>query len=223
MKKKYHIKAILFDMDGVITNTMHDHYLAWKHVLHDFGISVTYLDIYSREGQQGLQSVSELFQKYDRPFTQKIGQTLLAQKEKYFKKIVRIRFITGARTFLKKLKQQQFQLALVTGTSRDELHQILPDHIYNLFSVIVTGNDVKKGKPDPEPYSKALKILNISSYDAIVIENAPLGIQSAKSAGLTCLAIETSLPAIYLKEADFIFKSIKDLITKTEFILNEKT
>ncbi|MCA9399741.1 MAG: HAD family phosphatase, partial [Candidatus Omnitrophica bacterium] len=95
---------------------------------------------------------------------------------------------------------------------------ILPDELYQLFSVVVTGNDVRFGKPHPEPYLKSLEQLKIDPFDGIVIENAPFGIASAKEAGLRCLALETSLPRKHLKAADFIFSSIKELETFVEFV-----
>jgi beta-phosphoglucomutase-like phosphatase (HAD superfamily) len=70
---------------------------------------------------------------------------------------------------------------------------------------------VNNGKPDPEPYLKAVNELNVDKESCLVIENAPAGITSAKSAGLTCFAVQTSLPEEYLKSADKIFRSIDDL------------
>ncbi|HLD69311.1 MAG TPA: HAD family phosphatase, partial [Candidatus Omnitrophota bacterium] len=104
-----------------------------------------------------------------------------------------------------------------TGTSRHELHRILPDYLYNLFSVVVTGTDVKNGKPHPEPFLKALKLLKIKSSEAVVIENAPLGIQSAKKAGLRCFALASSLPKQFLHEADAVFSSIKEMRGRVGF------
>ena len=105
----------------------------------------------------------------------------------------------------------------MTGTARHEVHQILPAEIFNLFEVVVCGTDVQNGKPHPEPYLKALKKLKIKAKDAIVIENAPFGIRSAKAAGINCLALETSLPKKFLKQADGIFHSFTHLKSKTEF------
>jgi beta-phosphoglucomutase len=84
--------------------------------------------------------------------------------------------------------------------------------------VIVTGNDVKHGKPHPEPYLTSLKNLKMKPSDAVVIENAPFGIRSAKEAGLRCLALETSLPREYLREADAVYSSIKDLQAAVLFL-----
>ena len=221
-KSRYHfkIKAVIFDMDGVITNTMPDHYRAWVRILKDYAVHVSFLDIYSREGQRCIDSVQELCAAYGRVVTASKAAQILKSKEEYFKKIVKLRFIPGARRFLKSLYFANFKLALVTGTSRDELHRILPEYIYKLFSVIVTGSDVKNGKPHPEPYLKALKKLDIDPQEAIVIENAPFGIESAQKAGLYSLALETSLPKSYLKKADAVFASIKELQQKVKLTLN---
>ena len=214
------IKAVIFDMDGVITNTMPDHYAAWKTVLAEQDIQVTHLDIYRREGQRGIHSVQEIFAEYQKPFEHQKALKILKAKEKLFKKIVKTRFIIGARQFLKDLHRHGLRLALVTGTSRHELHRILPDEFYRLFEAVVTGSDVKNGKPHPEPYLKAVKLLRVKPTQAVVIENAPFGIQSAKAAGLRCLALETSLPKAYLNAADAVFPSVKVLRRTTRFYEN---
>jgi len=216
---RLNVKSVIFDMDGVITNTMPDHYRSWKTTLKDEGIHVTYEDIYKREGQPGLSSVQEIFKEYRKGTIDKRGANkILRKKENLFKKIVKTRFITGARKFLKDLHRNDMRLALVTGTSRHELQQILPASVRQLFSVIIAGNDVTHGKPHPEPYLKSLKNLKIKPSEAVVIENAPFGIRSAKRAGLYCLALETSLPKKYLSEADAIFSSIKDLQRRVHFM-----
>lgn len=211
------VTAVIFDMDGVITNTMPDHFRCWKKIFHRYGIHVTHLDIYSREGQKGIMSVKEIFSKYHKPITHEKALEILRAKEQLFKKMVKTRFIVGARSFLCFLYRKNIKLALVTGTSRHELHRILPGHLYNLFSVVITGTDVKHGKPHPEPFLKALKLLKVKSTEAIVIENAPFGIQSAKKAGLRCFALASSLPKKFLREADAVFLSIKEMRGRVGF------
>jgi beta-phosphoglucomutase len=204
-------------MDGVITNTMPDHFRSWKAALYSEGIHVTSQDIYKREGQPGLSSVREIFKDYRKDCDDRKAVRILQHKEDLFKKMVKRRFIRGARTFIKQLHKGHFRLGLVTGTSRQELLRILPESLCSLFTVIVTGNDVRHGKPHPEPYLRSLQQLKIESGDAIVIENAPFGIQSAKQAGMICLALETSLSRTYLSEADAVFDSIKDLQANVMF------
>ncbi len=111
----------------------------------------------------------------------------------------------GVMEMLEFLKRDGMKLALVTGSPRSLMERIVPQSALSCFSVSVTADDVKSGKPDPEPYLKALHYLDSKPEDSIVIENAPMGIRSAKSAGLVCYAIETSLPGEYLDEADLVF------------------
>jgi len=211
------IKAVIFDMDGVITNTMPYHFDAWKKVFSSVGIKVNRYDVYKREGQDGLTTIREVFKEKRLKFDLKSAKELLAKKEKLFKKNVKIRFIRGALLFIKKLKKHNIASALVTGTSRHEMQKILPKNIRNLFQTSVTGDEVKKGKPDPEPFLKALTALKLPASQAIVLENAPFGIKAAKRASLFCVALKTSLPKKYLSQADMILKSFKELNICVDF------
>ncbi len=211
------VDAVIFDMDGVITNTMPDHFRAWHRIFAGYGIHVSHLDVYAREGQRGISSVLEIFRERKKAIDLREAKRILAAKERLFKRIAKTRFIPGARRFLRVLSKNNFKLALVTGTARHEVHKILPQHLYNLFSAIVTGSDVKNGKPHPEPFLLALKKLGVAPRRAVVIENAPFGIESAQKAGLKCFALETSLKYPYLDKADAIFQSIKDLLERVEF------
>ncbi len=213
MQRKFRFdwRAVIFDMDGVITNTMPYHFDAWLSAFSSVGIKVGCEDISLREGQDGLASVKEIYKQHKRKFSTREAQWLLRKKEALFKRIVRIKFIQGARSFLRLLKKRRFILGLVTGTSRHEVEKILPGELLKFFDVTVTGDEVNKGKPDPEPFLKALRILGMPAGKAVVIENAPFGIQAAKRARLYCIALETSLPKKYLREADIIFKSFAQL------------
>ena len=206
-------------MDGVITDTMPYHFRAWKAIFAAEGILVSHEDIYKREGQKGIDSVRELFAQKKKPYTDALGVKLLAKKEKLFKKIFKCKFIKGSRSFIKKSVALGFKLGLVTGTSRHEAQKLLPKNLWDCFDVTVCGSDVQNGKPHPEPYLKALAKLGAKPKKAIVFENAPFGIRSAKAAGLFCLALETSLPASYLKNADAVFASFKEINSKVRFIL----
>ena len=217
IKTQWKVAAVIFDMDGVITNTMPDHFRAWNKVFSTYGLHMTHMDVYKREGQKGLQSVKEIFAERKIPFHLAQARKILQEKEKLFKAIVKRRFVPGSRRLLHDLHRKGIRLALVTGTARHELRRILPYHLTILFEVIVTGSDVRHGKPHPEPFLKALKKLGLNSSHAVVIENASFGIRAAKAAGLKCLAVETSLPREFLKEADEIFSSIKELSRHVKF------
>jgi beta-phosphoglucomutase len=211
------ISTLIFDMDGVITDTMPYHFRAWKAVFAGEGIEVSHKDIYKREGQKGIDSVRELFLEKEKFYSTEIGKDLLEKKEKLFKRIFKRKFIAGSRAFIRKSHAQGFKLALVTGTSRHEAKKLLPKNLWDCFDVTVCGSDVQNGKPHPEPYLKAIRKLDVGPKQAVAFENAPFGVRSAKAAGLYCMALETSLPAVYLKNADAVFSSFKELESKVKF------
>jgi beta-phosphoglucomutase len=216
---QFQISTLIFDMDGVITDTMPYHFRAWRSVFASKGIKASHEDIYKREGQKGIDSVRELFTEKEKFYTDVIGKMLLQEKEELFKRIFKRKFIAGSRVFIKKFRNRGFKLALVTGTSRHEAQKLLPKDLWNCFEVTVCGCDVQNGKPHPEPYLKAITKLNVLPNETVVIENAPFGIRSAKAAGLFCLALETSLPSSYLRNADAVFSSFKEMELKVKFIL----
>lgn len=203
--------AVIFDMDGVITDTMPYHFRAWRHVLLCHGLKVSKYDIYRREGQKGAESIQEIFASANKMLSLEEANMIILEKELFFKQIIRQRFIPGSRHLLTTLHRQGISLGLVTGTSRHEVERTLPENLINKFKATITGSDVRLGKPHPEPYLKALAALKISAQEALVIENAPFGIASAKAAGVKCYAITTSLPSTYLKQADKVFSDFKSL------------
>ncbi|MFA4984764.1 MAG: HAD family phosphatase, partial [Candidatus Omnitrophota bacterium] len=97
-------------------------------------------------------------------------------------------------------------------TPMRELSSIIPSGIRGLFDAIVSGDSVKKGKPHPEPYLEASRILGLRPQDCLVVENAPFGIESAKKAGMFCIAITTGLPREYLRQADITVERLDDII-----------
>ena len=119
------------------------------------------------------------------------------------------------------MRKEGYFTALVTGAQRRTVEHSVPEGLVNMLDVIITSDDVRRGKPNPDPYLKALQ--RVPSRDLIlprqcvVIENAPLGIISAKRAGMHCVAISTTLPPGLLESADYIvedFRVIPSLIKK---------
>ena len=212
----------MFDMDGVIVNTMHYHFHAWQHAFSLINIQVNKMEIYEREGEPGIVTLSEILALRRQDLSESEKIRVLQEKEKFFKQIVRPELFPGIVNLLEELKNHHLLLGLVTGTSMNELSIILPSAVRDFFPVIVTGDRVKKGKPAPDPYLKALESFGLSSHQALVIENAPYGIRSAKQAEIICIALATSLPGKYLHEADFICNSIEEVRELLFGLLGEK-
>jgi beta-phosphoglucomutase len=104
----------------------------------------------------------------------------------------------------------------VSGTPLSEIKAILPQKIHRLFDLTVAGDQIKEGKPNPEPYLTAARILRINPKDCVVVENSPFGITSAKRAGMFCIALTTSLPKEYLKKADMVVDRLEEIIPFVE-------
>lgn len=211
------INTVIFDMDGVIVDGMPYHIKSWKEALSTIDMSVSDLEIYLMEGMTGRETMEIFVKKSNISISDETADKVIKLKRKIFNDIFNVTLIKGIKDFLLELKDRQYNLALVTGTRLEVVKKVLLAGLENIFEVIVTGEMVNKGKPDPEPYLKAVDELKATKEDCIVIENAPAGITSAKDAGLKCFAVQTSLSEEYLQDADKIFKDINDV---SKYLLN---
>lgn len=211
------INTVIFDMDGVIVDGMPYHIKSWKEALQTIDMPVSDLDIYLMEGMTGRETMEIFVKKSNISISDETAEKIIKLKRKIFNDIFTVTLIKGIEAFLLELKDRQYNLALVTGTRLEVVKKVLQVGLENIFKVIVTGEMVNKGKPNPEPYQKAVDELKVKKEDCIVIENAPAGITSAKNAGLTCFAVQTSLSEEYLQEADKIFKDIDGV---SKYLLN---
>jgi len=204
-------KAILFDMDGVIVDSMPYHYLAWYETLRPLGIRVSILDVYSREGERWDKSVRDFIRQARIKPSASMMRGIFKQRQKIFRHYFKRTIFEGVEKFLSCLKDNGYTLGLVTGTPMTEVKKILPLKLKRVFDVMVTGEMVKLGKPHPAPYLKAAELLGLKPKECLVVENAPLGVASAKSAGMSCIAISTSLPKEYLKKADIVVDKLEEI------------
>lgn len=203
--------AVLFDMDGVIVDSMPYHYISWYEALLPYGLRATAFDAYIREGENWHKTIRELFAREGIKYSEKTAQKIFKERGKIFKKYFKRRIFLGVKEFLDCLKGKGYRLALVTGTPRKEVKRILPKAIISDFDAIVAGDEIKNGKPHPEPYLKAAKVLGIKPGRCIVVENAPNGIKAAKAAKMFCFAVTTSLPVEYLRGADIIVDKLEQI------------
>jgi beta-phosphoglucomutase-like phosphatase (HAD superfamily) len=198
--------GILFDLDGVLIHTMPYHADAWQQTVREAGLRLSRSEVYQWEGEPGTATAKRLLERAGRRATAQAIRKLLDRKEWKFSHMSRhVEVESHWLEVLKTLHTRKVPMALVTGTSRGELHKLLERSFRDQFDVIVTGDQVQHGKPHPEPYQRAYCALGADAGRCIVIENAPYGIQSAQSAGVGCVvALTSSLPAHYLKEADVV-------------------
>ena len=216
------VACALFDMDGVVVDSMSLHAAAWKEVLAHYGIIVSEMDIYRREGMPGSESIIDICHEkgLDPPDEQTLSR-LLKKKNAFFER-GHVRLYPHVKSIISLFRRQGIPIALVTGSPKRAVHHVIPKEMLRLFDALVTADDVTKGKPDPEPYATAIRLIMTGSKRlggshqdngaALCVENAPLGIQSAKRAGAVCYAIATTLPERFLVEADRVFADHKSLL-----------
>ena len=199
-------------MDGVIVDSMPYHVRAWQKALKPYGVKLSDYEVYKREGENWKKSTRDFLAMTNFKPMPALIRKVFKKRTEIFKEIFKPKLFAYSKGILNKLYKKKLKIALVTATPRSDVNRMLPTNILNLFTVVVCGNDTKKGKPHPDPYIKALEKLKVSPSDAIVIENAPYGIKSAKSAGIKCIAVTTSLPKSYLKEADIVVSSLREAV-----------
>jgi beta-phosphoglucomutase len=197
------LKAVIFDMDGVLVDSMPYHADAWVSVFKDVGINIRRKDIYDIEGSNYTGIINLVFKKAGRTPESSDYFMLAQKKQEIFSKINKVRVFDGIYECINSLRNKCL-LGVASGSDRAVVIELIERFFPGTFTAIVSGNDVKEGKPSPEPYLKAVEMLKVNKDECIVIENAPLGVESAKRAGLYCIAIPTYVEPELLKDADVI-------------------
>ncbi len=198
-------KAVLFDMDGVLFDSMPNHAYAWSHAMTQFGLEMTAYEAYLHEGRTGSGTINILAQRYwGRDATPEEIERIYAAKAATFNTCPEPKPMPDALEALTAAKKLGCKIVLVTGSGQAKLLESLEQHYPGFFrqELMVTGFDVKRGKPDPEPYLMGLEKAGIKAEEGIVVENAPLGVQAAKGAGIFTIAANTGpLEDSILKDA----------------------
>ncbi len=215
------IKAIIFDFNGVIVDDEPLHEKAFRQACAEFDVSLSSeeyaalcLGITDRQGAVRIQEKFGL--------TDEAREKLLQRKSQLYLEFLKhdIHPVVGVIGLIQKLKGK-FLLGIATAAYRGEVEFILQElNIRDTFSIIVTAQDVVKSKPDAEPYLAVAKKLGVIPVECVVIEDTPSGIKSAKSAGMTCIAITTTRRRDELKQADFIIDNFSEI--SSDFSLLKK-
>lgn len=209
-------RAALIDMDGVLYDSMKYHTLAWQRMMSEMGVECNRDEFYLYEGMTGAATIDLLYQRaFGRNCEPEEARRLYAIKSEYFKQYGAREPMPGADRMLAALGDAGMRRVLVTGSAQLSLLDSLATDYPGVFAKgdRVTGLDVEHGKPNPEPYLRGLEIAGVPASEAIVIENAPLGVRAGKAAGIFTVAITTGpIPrAEFEKEkADLIFSSMEE-------------
>ena len=212
-KKINKTKAILFDLDGTLVRTMEFHFDAWRKAMLHYGVYLAPDDYYPLEGTNVYELAKKLFELHNLNGCDE--KELVNNKEKYYLDTNNFVLYPGVIELLNIIKSNDIKLGLVTAGLRKRLNNTVPLEFLKIFDVIITGQDTSEGKPSPKPYLTAAKKLGVKPEDCIAVENAPVGIESARNAKIYCVAICNTVDRSYLTEASEVVESI-DQIKNTE-------
>lgn len=204
-------KAVLFDMDGVLYNSMCHHAKAWNQSMEENGYDMSEAEAYQYEGMRGVETIQLIaWEQKHIHLSVEEAQRIYDRKSVIFAQQGTVDKMTGIEDMMRQMKADGMTLGVVTGSGQrpllDRLRKdfspfVAPEHI-------VTSFDVSHGKPAPDPYLKGLRKCGVNPWEAIVVENAPLGVRAASAAQIFTVAVNTGpLPdeALWSQGADLLF------------------
>lgn len=215
------LRAVILDFDGVITDSEILHFRALNKVLAKFSFEMTKKDYYQYYlGLSDLDFFKELEQKGRLRLDSQQMQQALDEKKQLYEKLAMTegRIIEGVREFLEMLRQNNMPMAICSGALLSEINLILEGaQLRNFFEVIVSAEQIKKGKPAPDGLLLTLQRLNEKSHSPIVpdqcvvIEDSHWGLEAAKAAGMHPVAVTNSYDAQQLTPAEKVVDCLSEL------------
>lgn len=184
-------KAALIDMDGVLYDSMPLHCRAWRRTMLEEGLDIPAEEFFQYEGMTGAATINLLMER-ERGLTLSPEEcaAIYARKAAYFREEGQPVPMPGAAEMLRQMRDEGLTTVLVTGSAQNSLLSRLEEDYPGVFPQErrVTALDVTHGKPHPEPYLKGLEKAGVSAAEAVVLENAPLGVRAGKAAGIFTIA-----------------------------------
>ena len=219
-------RCVLFDMDGVLYNSMPNHAVAWQESMKQFGIHFTADDAYATEGARGVDTIRKyVLEQQGKEISAEEAQRMYDVKTSIFHQMPTAPVFPGVIDLMQKIKSAGMTIGVVTGSGqRPLIKRLLADFRGFLTEDhIVTAYDVERGKPNPDPYLMGLrKAGNLQPWQGIVVENAPLGVRAGSAAGCFTVGVNSGpLPdsALSGNGADIVLASITELLAVWDELL----
>lgn len=218
-QKTCRFKALFFDMDGTLFDSMPVHAIAWDETMKRHGLEFSAEATYINEGRTGEDVIREAFEMKGKTGSKESIAAIYKEKTEAFRRMCPNGAdpVKGVPELLKWLHEQGVECWIVTGSGQKSLLE----HVNQVFPGIfvrermITAFDITHGKPDPEPYLKAWERSGYKKEECCVIENAPLGVRSGKAAGLYTIAVNTGIlsnDTLYAEKADQVFPDMQTLL-----------
>ncbi|MGN0221085.1 MAG: HAD family hydrolase [Prevotella sp.] len=187
-------KAVLFDMDGVLYDSMPNHAHSWHTAMERYGLVMPPEDAYLYEGMRGVETIKLLCkEQWGRTVSDEESARMYARKSEIYASCPMAEVMPGVGQLMQQIYQMGMTIMVVTGSGQQTLlERLATDFVpYIQPQNIISAFDVQRGKPHPEPYLKGLERAGVQPWQAVVVENAPLGVRAAVAARIFTVAVNT--------------------------------
>jgi beta-phosphoglucomutase len=203
-------KAAIFDLDGVIVDTVPIHFKAWKRMFADYGKGFT-LDDYKKkvDGIPRVDGCRAILTDLSDDEIKAAGD----KKQAYYLEYLQeegIRVYDSSVVLIRRLIENSIKTAVISS-SKNLLMILQRTGLKGLFEVIISGNDISKGKPDPQVFLMAARRLDVLPDESLVFEDATLGIEAAKKAGMRCVGIDRDGNPGLFNKADVVVHDLSEI------------
>ncbi|MCZ4223071.1 HAD family hydrolase [Pedobacter rhodius] len=205
-------KALLFDLNGTMIDDMDYHNKAWYKILNDdLNANISYEDVKKQMYGKNDELLKRVFG--NTYFTQQQIDEISIKKEKIYQEdyLPDLCLIKGLNQFLIKAETSGILMAIGSAAIPFNIDFVLDGlNIRSYFKTIVSANDVKASKPNPETFLKGAEALGISPQSCLVLEDAPKGVEAALHAGMKCIVLNTAHDAAEFKNYPNVLKVVSD-------------
>ena len=210
MKPKNQLKAVLWDMDGVIVDTFDAHYLAWQQTFDELSQP---FDLEMFRKTFGMNNRLILTTIFERDLSEKFIQRVSNHKEEFFRQSIkgRAQLLPGVGEWLRWFSDKGIQQAVASSAPQANIDALLDELGIRAYFQAEAAGATLKGKPDPAVFLLAAQLLNVEPAHCLVIEDAVAGVEAAKRAGMRCIAVQTTNPAASLTRADAVIRDLTQL------------
>lgn len=210
-------KGAIFDMDGVVTTTVPFHFKAWKRMFNEYGKEFTF-DDYQKyvDGIPRMDGARAILSELSEDELKEAGD----KKQGYFLELLNkeeILIYDSTIAFIKELRSKDIKIAVISS-SKNCPYILEKTGVDKLTDIVISGNDITKGKPDPQIFLLAAKGLGLNEDECVVFEDALLGVEAAKNGNFRCIGIDRHNNPARLKKADLIV----DDLSRVTYIKIEK-
>lgn len=209
------IKGCIFDLDGVIVDTAHYHYLAWKRLAHELGHHLTEMENEKLKGVSRMESLNVILDLASISLNEEHKQMLANKKNIWFNDYIERmdpnEIFPGVHELLASLKEVGLRVGLASS-SRNAQTVLRQLRIQNQFHAIIDGSMIRHTKPDPEIFLMTAERIGVQPVSCVVIEDAEAGVEAALAAGMKCIGIGSDL---ILGKAHKVFRKTSDISLST--------